>query len=92
MEINFAQYFADTAALSAVVIAIVAFLKEHLLKSLDGVYTIVTSLVVGGVAGMAGSWFGYVDGGTVSGLAFGMSAGFLASGGWDAVKTMLGKR
>ena len=88
---DFASYFVDTAALAAAVVAVVAFLKEHVIKSLAGPATIVASLAVGAALGAAGHFLGYLTGGLPPALAFGVSAGFLASGGWDAVKA-LGKR
>ena len=89
---DFASYFADTAALSVAIIAIVAFLKEHILTSLEGAYTIIASLVIGAALGIAGNFLGYVEGGIVMGAVFGVSAGFIASGGWDALQALLGKR
>lgn len=88
---DIAAWFADTAALAAVVVAAVAFLRAHLLKSLSGVAVIITSLIVGGILGAIGSALGYVEGGVTSGLMFGVTAGFLASGGWDAIGGLLGK-
>jgi hypothetical protein len=86
---DFAAYFVDTAALAAVVVAVVAFLKEHVLKNLHDLATVGVSLVVGAAFGAAGSLLGYVEGGIAAGLAFGVAAGFLASGGWDAVRSLL---
>ena len=89
---DIASWFADTAALAAIVVAVVAFLKEHVLKNLHDLATVGVSLVVGAAFGAAGALMGYVEGGVTSGLAFGVAAGFLAAGGWDAVKGLLGKR
>jgi hypothetical protein len=86
---DIAAWFADTAALAAIVIAVVAFLKEHVLKGLHDLATVAASLVVGAAFGAAGSLLGYVEGGVTAGLAFGVAAGFLASGGWDAIKGLL---
>jgi hypothetical protein len=86
------SWFADTAALAGVVVVIVAFVKEHVLKSLHDLATVAVSLVVGAALGAFGGHFGYVDGGLAAGAAFGLAAGFIASGGWDAVKGLLGKR
>ena len=86
---DFSQYFGSTAALAAVVVAIVAFLKEHVLKNLHDLLTVGVSLAVGAALGAAGSLLGYVEGGVTAGLAFGVAAGFLASGGWDAVRGLL---
>ena len=91
---DFSQYFASTAALAAVVVAVVAFLKEHVLKGLHDLATVGVSLAVGAALGALGSlpMFGYVEGGLLAGVSFGVAAGFLASGGWDAFKGLLGKR
>ena len=89
---DFAQYFVDVAALSVAVVAIVAFLKTHVLKGLHNIATVGASLAVGAALGAAGSVLGYVEGGVVPGLSFGVAAGFLAAGGWDAVTGLLGKR
>ena len=87
-----ASWFVDTAALAAVVVIVVAFVKEHVLRELRGLATVAVSLVVGAALGAAGSLMGYLEGGLVAGLGFGVAAGFLASGGWDAVRGLLGKR
>ena len=89
---DIASWFVDTAALAAVVVMIVAFVKEHVLKNLHDLATVAASLVVGVALGAAGGHFGYVEGGIPAGAAFGLAAGFIASGGWDAVKGLLGKR
>lgn len=86
------SWFVDTAALAGVVVVVVAFVKEHVLKNLHDLATVAVSLVVGVALGAVGGHFGYVDGGLTAGAAFGLAAGFLASGGWDAVKGLLGKR
>ena len=89
---DIASWFKDTAALAGIIIAVVAFLKEHVIKGLHDWATVLASLAVGAALGAAGSLLGYVEGGVTAGLAFGVAAGFLASGGWDAVKRLLGKR
>lgn len=85
-------WFASTAALAVVIAAIVAFLKAHLLTSLDGLGTVLASLVVGVLLGLLGHALGYLTDGLVPAIGFGGSAGLLASGGWDALKGLLGKR
>jgi len=89
---DFASWFKDTAALAGVIVIVVAFVKEHVLTNLHDWMTVLASLVVGAALGAIGSVLGYVDGGLAAGAAFGVAAGFLASGGWDAVKGLLGKR
>lgn len=89
---DIAGWFASTAALAVVVAAVVAFLREHLLKSLAGIGVVLVSVIVGAALGFVGQLLNYVEGGVIAGLAFGASAGLLASGGWDAVAGLLGKR
>lgn len=86
------SWFVDTAALAGVVVAVVAFLRAHVLKSIEGFGVVLVSLGVGAGLGVAGSFLGYVEGGVVTAVGFGLSAGLLASGGWDAVTGALGKR
>ena len=86
------SWFVDAASLAVVVVAVVAFLREHVLKNLAGVAVVLVSLGVGAGLGAAGALLGYVEGGIVAGLMFGVSAGFMASGGVDALTGILGKR
>jgi xanthine/uracil permease len=87
-----ASWFASTAALSAVIIAAIAFLKKNVLKNLHDLATVAASLGLGVVAGVAGHLLGYLDTGLAAAAGFGLTAGFLASGGWDALASLLGKR
>lgn len=89
---DFASYFTDTAALAVAVVAIVAFAKEHIVTGLHGAYTIVLSVLTGAALGAGGVLFGFLEGTIAFGLTFGVAAGFLAAGGWDAVRALLGKR
>ena len=89
---DIASWFASTAALAAVVVTVVSFVKTHLLKNLHDLATVGVSLVVGVALGLAGSFMGYIEGGVAAGASFGATAGFLASGGWDALSGLLGKR
>jgi len=43
------------------------------------------------VLGIVGNLLGYVEGSIVAAIGFGVSAGLLASGGWDAVTGALSK-
>ncbi len=86
------SWFASTAALAAVIVAAVSFLKSHVLKNLHDLATVAVSLGLGVLAGLAGHFLGYLETGLTGALAFGATAGFLASGGWDAVSGLLGKR
>lgn len=90
--VDIASWFASTAALAAVVVAAVSFVKTHLLKNLHDLATVAVSLAVGVTLGLAGAVIGYIEGGVAAGLSFGAAAGFLASGGWDALTGLLGKR
>ncbi len=83
------SWFADTAALAAIVVAVVAFIKTHVLKTLHDLATVAASLIVGAALGAAGSLLGHIDGGLPAAVAFGTTAGFLASGGYDGVKAIL---
>lgn len=89
---NLAGLFVDAASLAVAVVAVVAFLREHVLKTLQGIGVVVLSLGVGAGLGLAGAALGYVDGGAIAGVGLGLSAGLLASGGWDAVTGALAKR
>ena len=89
--VDFASYFVDTAALAVAVAAVVAFIKTNLLKNLHGLATVAVSLAIGAILGVAGHFLGSVEGGILPAVAFGVAAGFLASGGWDAVKGVLSK-
>ena len=89
---DFASYFVDAAALAGVIIVAVSFIKTHILTSLHDLATVGVSLAAGAVLGVAGHFLGYVDGGIPAAAAFGISAGLLASGGWDAITGMLAKR
>lgn len=91
LNLDIGSWFADTAALSAVVLSIVAFLKANVLKSVHGWVTIAVSLGLGTVLGVLGHFLGYVDGGITTAASFGLTAGFFASGLRDAVVGMLGK-
>lgn len=89
---DIASWFASTAALAAVIVSVVAFLKRNVLKNLHDLATVFVSLGLGAVAGLGGHFLGYLTDGLVPSLSFGVAAGFLASGGWDALSALLGKR
>lgn len=90
--VDIGEWFASTAALAAIVAAAVAFIKSHILKNIDGIAVVALSLAVGAGFGFGGHALGYVEGGLVAALGFGLSAGLLASGGWDVISGLLGKR
>ena len=82
---DIAAWFASSGGLAAVVAAITAWLKRRI-EALDGLYVVAASLAIGTALGIAGHYLGHID--TITGgAAFGLSAGFLASGGWDLVKS-----
>lgn len=85
-------WFVDAASLAVVVVTVVAFLREHVLRGLTGVAVVIVSLGTGAGLGVVGALLGYVEGGVVAGLLFGVSAGFIASGGVDALTGILSKR
>lgn len=89
---DLAAWFVDTAALAVVIAGVVAFIREHILKTLEGFGVVLTSLAVGAVFGVGGHVLGYLTGGLVPSLVFGVTAGLAASGGWDALAGLLGKR
>ena len=84
---DISQWFANTAALAAVVAALVALIRKHLWKGLDGLLVVAVSIVLGGALGYLGKSLGYLGG---DWLLFGLSAGFMASGGVDLLKSLRG--
>ena len=89
---DIAAWFASSAALAAVIVALVAFVKKNLIPTLTGIATVFVSLGLGAAAGLIGHFAGYLTDGITPALMFGVSAGFLASGGWDAIAGLMGKR
>lgn len=87
-----ATWFASTAALAAVIVAAVAFIKRNILKSMTGVMTVAFSFALGIGIAVVGSFTSFYDASIVEALAFGAGAALLASGGWDAIVGVLGKR
>jgi hypothetical protein len=84
---DISQWFSTTAALAAVVAALVALVRKHIWKGLDGLPVVAASVVLGGVLGYVGKLLGYLGG---DWLLFGLSAGFMASGGIDLLKSLRG--
>jgi cellobiose-specific phosphotransferase system component IIC len=87
-----AAWFGSTAALAAIVVAAVAFLKRNIITNMSGWITIAFSFGLAIVAAVAGSFTSLYDATVIQAVTFGGSAGLLASGGWDAVRGLLGKR
>lgn len=84
-------WFASTTALAGIVVVVVAFLKKRVFVGADGLVVVIISLATGAVLGIVGNLLGYVEGSIVAAIGFGVSAGLLASGGWDAVTGALSK-
>jgi len=84
---DISQWFSTTAALAAVVAALVALIRKHIWKQLDGLLVVVVSIALGVVLGFLGKSLGYLGG---DWLLFGLSAGFMASGGVDLLKSLRG--
>jgi len=79
------QWFASTASLAAVVAALVALVRKHILRTLDGLAVVVLSLVLGVGLAYVGKLMGYLGG---DWLLFGLSAGLMASGGLDLLRSV----
>ena len=84
---DISQWFASSAALAAVVAALVALIRKHLWKKLDGLPVVAVSIALGVVLGFLGKSLGYLGG---NWLLFGLSAGFMASGGVDLLRSLRG--
>lgn len=91
MDLDLAQYFVDTASLAVLVAALVSFTKKHIWK-LDGIFTVIASVVFGALLGLAGRALGFLDAEVIQALLFGASAGVVASGGWDFLSGLFEKR
>lgn len=85
-------WFGETAILAGVVAAVIAYLRTAI-KALDGVAVIVVSVLVGGALGGLGFAADlFATGSTlVQAVAFGLGAGWLASGGVDLLRSLLPK-
>lgn len=84
---DISEWFRDTAALAAVVAGVVALIRKHVWKTLDGLYVVALSLVVGVALAYFGHRLGYVGG---DWLAFGVMAGLGASGATAWLKGVVG--
>jgi|GEM_PF-6234215 len=83
---NLAEWFASQASLAAVVAALVALIRKHLWKGLDGVAVVGVSVALGIALAYLGHRLGYLG---ADWFAFGLTAGLLASGGVDAIRSVL---
>ena len=84
---DISQWFTSTAALAVVVAALVALIRKHVWKQLDGLPVVAVSVALGVALGFLGKSLGYLGG---DWLLFGLSAGFMASGGVDLLKSLRG--
>jgi hypothetical protein len=85
----------DHLALAATIAMVVQFLKKNVLRSLSGLSTVLASLATGVVLSAAGTLnlplFGRLhDLSLGDAVMFGLEAAIIASGGWDAIKGLLG--
>lgn len=87
---NPTEWFGSAAALAAVVAAAVAFLKRNVLRGLTGWVTVALSFLLAVGAAVVASFTSIYDAALLEAITFGASAGLLASGGWDAVRGLLG--
>lgn len=84
-------WFGETAALAVVVAAVIAAIRKAL--NLDGIAVVIASVIAGGGLGgigFAGGLFA-ADTSLVQAIAFGLGAGWLASGGVDLIRSLLPK-
>lgn len=89
------DWFVDHLALAATIAMVVQFLKKNVLRSLSGLSTVLASLATGVVLSAAGTLnlplFGRLhDLSLGDAVMFGLEAAIIASGGWDAIKGLLG--
>jgi small basic protein len=80
---NLAEWFVSQASLAAVVAALVALVRKHVWKSLDGPAVVGTSVALGVILAYLGHRLGHLGS---DWFTFGMVAGLLASGGVDALR------
>lgn len=84
---DISAWFRDTAALAAVVAAMVALIRKHIWKGLDGLYVVLVSMVIGVALAYLGHRMGYVGPDWVT---FGFMAGLGASGGTAWLRSVVG--
>ena len=80
---NLAEWFVSQASLAAVVAALVALIRKHLWKGLDGVAVVGVSVALGIALAYLGHRLNYLG---ADWFLFGLMAGLLASGGMDALR------
>ena len=89
---NLPQYFQSPEWLAALVFATVALLKKHVFKTWTDTIGLAISFGVGAVLGLVGSLIGWSGLQPVPGIVLGLTAAFFASGGFDGLRNLLGKR
>ncbi len=82
-----ASWFTSIPALAAVVASLVALLRKHFLKTLDGKLVIVLSAVLGIALAYFGKLLGFLSS---DWFYFGLMAGLTASGGVDLLRGFVG--
>jgi hypothetical protein len=83
---NVTEWFTSQVSLAAVVAALVALVRKHVWKSLDGVAVVGVSVALGIVLAHLGHRLGYLG---TDWFVFGLTAGLLASGGVDALRGIM---
>jgi hypothetical protein len=83
---DLAEWFASQASLAVVVAALVALIRKHLWKSLDGVAVVGVSVALGIALAYLGHRLSYLG---ADWFTFGVMAGLLASGGMDAIRSAM---
>jgi len=82
---NVAEWFTSQVSLAAVVAALVALVRKHVWKSLDGVAVVGVSVALGILLSYLDHRLSYLG---ANWFAFGLAAGLLASGGVDALRAI----
>lgn len=83
-------WLGSASALAAIVVAAIAFAKKHFLPALHGSYTVIASFALSVGISVGLSFTPLSDAGLLDAASFGVTAAVLASGGWDAIKALLG--
>ncbi len=83
---NLADWFVSQASLAAVVAALVALVRKHLWRGLDGPAVVGVSVALGIALAFLGHRLGYLG---ADWFIFGLAAGLLASGGVDALRAIV---
>lgn len=84
-----ALWVAEAGALAAIVFALVGFLKKRI-AALKGELVVATSFGVAILISIGLQVFGYMNDTILAAVLHGVSAGLLASGGWDGIRAAFG--